>query len=85
MTMVGDKIKDFISRELLEGHDVDLTESTPLLELGIIDSVSIVLLQRFVQSELGVEIPFTALTPENLHSIAAMCRLIERLKAPADS
>jgi acyl carrier protein len=76
-----DQLKEFVSRELLDGQDVGLTESTPLLELGLIDSMSIVLLQRFAQSTLGVDIPLADLTPQNLGSINAIRDLVERIRS----
>ena len=81
MTAMVEQLIAFISKEFLEGEDVGLTETTPLLELGVIDSISIVLLQRFIQSNFGVEVPPAELTPKNLGTIRAICELVERLRA----
>ncbi len=81
MGTMSQQLLEFVARELLEGEDVGLTDTTPLLELGVIDSMSIVLIQRFVQSTFGVDIPPAKLTPQNLASVSAICQLVDGLKA----
>ncbi len=80
---IAAQLQAWISRELLEGADVGLDESTPLLELGLIDSISIVRLQTFASTELGVQIPHRQLTPQNLSSIRSIADLITGLQRAA--
>jgi acyl carrier protein len=71
---------EFINRELLDGQGDDLDVDTPLLELGIIDSVSIVMLSVHISDELGVKIPPGDLIPTNLRDVRAIAKLIEALR-----
>jgi acyl carrier protein len=80
---IAEQLIDWISREALEGADVGLTESTPLLELGLINSLTIVRLQDFASSQFGVRIPHVALTPQNLSSIRAISDLVAGLRGAA--
>lgn len=73
---IADELKTWISREVLEGADVGLDETTPLLELGLIDSMTIVKLQAFASAQFGVRIPHKELTPQNLASIKSIADLI---------
>ena len=66
-------LQDYISTEILDGKDMGLDASTPLLEWGIINSIEIARLVAYIQSQFGVEIPSEKITIEyfkNLDSIA---------------
>jgi len=80
---ITEQLIAWISREVLEGADVGLTESTPLLELGLINSLTVVRLNDFASSQFGVRIPHIALTPQNLSSIRAIADLVTGLRASA--
>jgi acyl carrier protein len=75
----AEPIRDFVVAQLLEGHGGDLEVDSPLLELGIIDSFSLVEIVVFCERRFGIRIPDSELTPVNLESIAALARLLERL------
>ena len=76
---VSDEIESFVSQELLEGEDIGLTNDTPLLEYGLIDSVSLVMLNDHIEDEFGVRIPNVKLTPENLKTIETITNLVVSL------
>lgn len=80
---IAEQLTAWISREVLEGADVGLTESTPLLEFGLINSLTVVRLNDFASSQFGVRIPHVALTPQNLSSIRSIADLVARLRASA--
>ncbi|MEO7734911.1 MAG: acyl carrier protein [Kofleriaceae bacterium] len=80
---ITEQLITWISREVLEGADVGLTESTPLLELGLINSLTVVRLNDFASSQFGVRIPHIALTPQNLSSIRAIADLVTGLRGSA--
>jgi acyl carrier protein len=75
-----DQLKGFISTKLLEGEDVGLDASTSLLDQGLINSMSIQMLVRFVRDRFSLEIPTAELTAANLATIDGIANLIERLK-----
>ena len=53
---------------------------TELQESGIIDSLMMMDLLVFVETEFGVRLDFEDLTPDAFHSPATIARLIERRK-----
>ncbi len=72
-------LRGFFARELLDGQEEGLDASTPLLELGLIHSLSIVMLASFVEREFSLHLPLEELTPANLASLGAIADLLERL------
>jgi acyl carrier protein len=76
---VRDKLRSFIGHELLRGQDEGLRDDTPLLELGVIDSMGIVFLTTFLEKQLGTVVPPEDLTPENFANITALATLVVRL------
>ncbi len=78
---VRTKLRTFIGRELLRGQDEGLRDDTPLLELGVVDSMGIVLLTTFLEKELRVVLPPEDLTADNFATIEALARLLVRQRA----
>jgi acyl carrier protein len=75
------ELREFISREFLNGKDEGLDTTTPLIEWGLIDSIAIVSLRDFVSTRFGVEIPHSELKPSNLSNLATIASLVARLRA----
>ncbi len=69
-------ILDYVKREYLEeGDDRVITESTPLISGGIVDSFSMVSLKRFLERKFSIAIPDADASPQafdNVNSIAAL-------------
>jgi len=80
---IADDIRDYIGRELLNGQDVGLDRTTPLLELGLIDSMSIFMLTKWVTKRYGVEVPPEQLNVDNLKTIDTIAKLLASLGAKA--
>ena len=72
-------LKQFLIREVLEGDAEGLASDTPLLELGLIDSLSMMSLLAFIDAELGIRVPDDAVRPENFASLAAISGFLVRL------
>lgn len=72
------EILQFLRRELLEGESMELGADTRLLDLGLINSVSAVMLQSFVEKRLGVKLPRGSLTPDALATPRSIAALVER-------
>jgi len=67
-------INDYISQELV--HDLDLlplTAETPLLESGILDSLSLLQLVVFLEERFGITVGDADLLPENFASVNTIC------------
>lgn len=73
------RIHAFIATELLEGNAEGLGDATPLLELGIVDSMGIMRLTSFLEQEFRLSVPPTELSAANFASIEALAGLVERL------
>ena len=76
----------FINREIMEGQADDLDSLTPLLELGIIDSISTTMLATHIADNYGVEVSPALLTAEHLQDVRSIAKLVEQLRrchAPA--
>jgi acyl carrier protein len=71
-------VREFLVREVLEGSDVGLDESTLLLELGLLNSLSVLLLLDEIEAQLGVAVPRDAVTPENLRDMGTIADMVLR-------
>jgi len=71
-------LKVFIVDELLDGQDADFNEFTPLLEWGIIDSISMVRLLAFVENQFGINVDQAAVTAPDVTNLAAFANLLAR-------
>lgn len=77
-----DELRGFISKEFLNGNDEGLDASTPLLEWGIIDSTSILLLVAFIKERMGVQLRTSELKPKDLTTIGNIADLVLRMRNP---
>jgi len=76
--MLGE-LKQFVGRELLDGRDQGLDEHTPLLQWGVIDSLSVAELVSFTRERFEIEVPQSEVTPQNLKDLDAYVRMLERM------
>jgi acyl carrier protein len=80
---VKQKLKDYLMREFLPGEDPgELTETTPLISAGILDSIATLKLVTFLEDEYGVTFQPHEVDKANLDTIAQIVRLLI-LKKPA--
>ena len=67
-------INDYISREIVQDPSLlPLGNATPLLETGILDSLSLLRLVIFVQEQFGIVVDDLDLVPEHFASVDAIC------------
>ena len=75
-------IRDYILHEFLPGEDpAELTDATPLITGGILDSISTLKLVVFLEERFGVTIEAHEAGIENLDSVGQIARLIAEKKA----
>jgi len=72
-------LREFVVERFLEGNGDGLDADTPLLELGILDSFSIVEIVSFAEQRFGIGIPESELKPTSFGSISALAGLLDRL------
>ena len=73
------ELKQFVGEELLDGRDTGLDEHTPLLEWGVIDSLSVAELVSFTSERFDIDVPQREVTPDNLKHLDAYVGMLMRL------
>ena len=67
-------INDYISRELVQDPALlPLADGAPLLDSGILDSLSLLRLVVFLEERFGIMIGDAGLLPENFASVNTIC------------
>ena len=74
------ELKAFVAEELLDGRDAGLDAHTPLLEWGVIDSLSVADLVAFTSHRFGIDVPQDEVSPSNLRDLEAYTDLLVRLR-----
>ncbi|NEQ66985.1 MAG: acyl carrier protein [Symploca sp. SIO2D2] len=80
MEQISEEVASFIAQEMLEADGENISASTPLLELGILDSLSLVSLIAFLETHFGVRVPDDCVTPENFKNLHAIAVLVNKLQ-----
>ena len=81
---VVEGLRTFISRQMLEGEDIGLTATTPLLELGILNSMEVLSLIAFIESRFEVVVPPDQILADNFKDLQTIAGLVTRLGGGAD-
>lgn len=67
-------INDYISQEFVRDTVLlPLTNDTPLLESGILDSLSLLQLVVFLEERFGITVGDTDLLPQNFETVNSIC------------
>ena len=81
MDEIGKVVRNYVIREYLEeGDDREITETTPLISGGIVDSFSMVSLKRFLERKYSIQIPDADATPEAFDTIQSIAVLVRRFQ-----
>ncbi|MGB8940083.1 MAG: acyl carrier protein [Streptomyces sp.] len=76
------KLIPFIQDNLMPNElGITVDETTPLLELGILDSLKTAILMNYIRNELGVAIPPEKLSTGNFKSPGCIIAVIHELAA----
>jgi acyl carrier protein len=71
-------IIDYVKKEFLdEDSEVEVTENTPLISSGIVDSFSMVSLKTFLEKKYKISIPDDKATPEAFDSVNKIMELLK--------
>ena len=74
------ELKQYVGRELLDGRDAGLDEHTPLLEWGVLDSLSVAELVSFTSDRFEIDVPQGEVTPDNLKDLDAYVGMLMRVR-----
>jgi acyl carrier protein len=75
-------VKTFILNEYLPGEDpAALTDTTPLMTTGILDSIAVLKVVTFLENQFGITIGPREAGVENMNTIADITRLVKTKKA----
>jgi len=75
---ISKSLEQFIQDEIIKGQkNIDLQQSTNLIDEGIIDSLGIMKLLTFIEESFKLQISDEELLPENFESLKAICAMVE--------
>ena len=70
-------LKTYILNEFLPGEDpAGLTNSTPLMTTGILDSIAVLKVVTFLEEKFGIRIEPHEAVVDNLNTLSDMTRLV---------
>lgn len=78
---ISRRVQDWILTTFLPGESPDeLTEATPLISGGILDSISTLKLVVFLEDEFGITVEAHEAGVENLNTVGQISNLIAKKK-----
>jgi len=85
MKEIHENILHFLKTEGYLNEKMSLGENDSLTEAGVIDSIILLQLVDFLESEYKIEIPMEMLTPENFDTLAGINKSVMELKQAQSS
>ncbi len=76
---VADVLRKYLTERILDAADVQLEPDTPLLEWGILNSLTTTRLVGFIREQFGIEIPVEEMVGGNFKDLLSISRLVVRL------
>jgi acyl carrier protein len=84
MNEITEAVHEYILREFLPGESPEeLTDETPLITGGILDSISTLKLVNFLEDRFGVTVEAYEAGVDNLDSVRQIARLIASKRSAA--
>jgi acyl carrier protein len=78
MTPITSTIKDFILKEFLPGENPDeLTEATPLISGGILDSLATIKLVAFLEEQFKITVEAHEADVEHLNTLSDIAKFVQ--------
>ncbi|GAA0532686.1 hypothetical protein GCM10011581_17380 [Saccharopolyspora subtropica] len=78
---VLETIRKYLVDEVLEDANANLTGDTPLLEWGVLSSMSTMRLVSFLSERFGVAVPTDEVVGQNFKDLDSITRLVLRMRA----
>jgi peptidyl carrier protein len=74
---ISTRLLSFIRDSFLSGDSAgELDEETPLLELGILNSLNTATLLAYLRDEFALTVPLADVTPANFQSVSALSEMV---------
>ncbi len=84
MNPISREVSDYILKNFLRGEDPELlTETTPLITGGVLDSIATLKLVVFIEDRFGVQVEAHEAGVEHLDSVGQITQLIQSKKSAA--
>jgi acyl carrier protein len=75
-------VKRFILKEFLPGEDpAELTDATPLITGGVLDSIATLKVVMFIEERFGITLQAHEVDSEHLDTIAQIAQLVRAKKS----
>jgi len=78
--MVSDVI-EFIRDEYLEDESTEITEDTPLISSGIVDSFSLVSLKMHLEEKYSIKMSDDEASTETFNTVRSICNMVDAIRA----
>jgi len=79
---ISKTIRSFILEKFPAARRKGLSDDTPLLESGIIDSLGVLDVVAFLEPKFGIKIEDEELVPENFRDIESLTNFVEQKNRP---
>ena len=80
---VIESVRRFMSADLRVGNAGALGPDVPLVQKGVIDSIELMQIVGFLETEFGIAVEDTDIVPGNFRSLATMAAFVERKRGAA--
>lgn len=71
-------IRKYVTKEYIDDDDVTITDDTPLISSGYVNSFSMVSLLVFLENKFKIKIPPSKATPEAFDSVNNIVALVNQ-------
>jgi acyl carrier protein len=76
-----DIVRNFILEQFYVADRAELTVDASLIDTGIVDSMGMLDVILFLETQMGISISDTDTTPENLETIGRIAAFVERKRS----
>lgn len=81
---IQDALRSYIEDQLIDAPGTAIDPDTPLLEWGILNSMSTTRLVSFIRESLGIDVPAEEMVGENFRDLTSITRLVSGLADARD-
>jgi acyl carrier protein len=74
-----DSLRTYVTEQILQDPSVTIEPDTPLLEWGILNSISTVQLIGFIREQLHLDVPAEAVAGRNFKDLRSISQLLAQL------